>query len=104
MTEFVVKLPDLDEFAAALGTTFRASVEGGPDFDLVLAEATRLLLNDVQDCFSLIFRAPPETESVQRLYRLEHPALGTMHLLLVPVKKDETGLYFEAIFNRLIKK
>ena len=104
MTELAVKLPDLEEFSAFLNSTFRASLDEGPVIDLLLVRATRLILNDIQDCFSLMFRAPSELGPAQGLYRLDHPELGTMHLLLVPVSKDAEGLYFEAIFNRLVKK
>jgi hypothetical protein len=37
----------------------------------------------------------------QGMYELQHAHLGTLELFLVPVGQDHTGLYYEAVFNRL---
>jgi len=55
------------------------------------------------ESFSLIFRAPLNMTPSQGLYRLQHEKLGTSDLLLVPIKADQDGLYFEAVFNRILE-
>ena len=52
--------------------------------------------------FSLVFRAPVAMAPIQGAYATEHPVLGALRLFLVPVRQDADGLYFEAVFNRLI--
>jgi hypothetical protein len=37
------------------------------------------------------------------MFRLEHDKIGAIDLFLVPVRKDEQGLYYEAVFNRLLE-
>lgn len=55
----------------------------------------------LQECFSLIFVAREDTLPVQMMRSLKHATLGEMSIFLVPVKRDATGLHFEAVFNRL---
>jgi len=55
------------------------------------------------ECFSLLFRGEAgEPALEQRNHDVEHPALGTFPLFLVPVGPGEDGRQrFEAIVNRL---
>jgi hypothetical protein len=48
-----------------------------------------------------MFRAPADVPPEQGSYRLEHQSLSAMELFLVPVKRDATGVFFEAVFNTL---
>jgi len=98
------KLPTKDEFSTEINSRFVATVGDGAEVDLFLVEAKGLLSNEVQEVFSLLFRAPVESQPAQDLYRLVNENLGEMDLLLVPVKKDESGLYYEAVFNHLVAK
>jgi hypothetical protein len=61
------------------------------------------LVNAVQECFTLLFRAPVTAPNEQGLYTLRHATLGDVELFLVPVKKNDEGLFFEAVFNRLLQ-
>jgi hypothetical protein len=49
--------------------------------------------------FSIVFRGPATPILPQRIYRLEHPAIGSFDLFLVPIGPDERGLRYEAIFT-----
>lgn len=50
--------------------------------------------------FSLIFRhAQASTYLPQRIYTLEHPALGQLDLFLVPIGTDAVGMQYQAIFT-----
>lgn len=53
-----------------------------------------------EESFSLIFRGPLEIPLRQRIHRLNHPALGSLELFMVPVGKDEGSRYYEVLFNR----
>jgi len=51
--------------------------------------------------FSLIFKSPRDRLLAQRIYPIEHPALGTLEIFLVPLgpAADATGLHYQAVFN-----
>ena len=49
--------------------------------------------------FSLIFRGPPAPVLPQRIYSLEHSALGRLDLFLVPIGPAEGGMQYQAIFT-----
>ena len=69
---------------------------------LILTQCKVKLANSMQECFSLVFQAPLEAPQAQSLYRLHHPVIGSASIFLVPFKRTEAGLFYEAIFNRLI--
>jgi len=55
------------------------------------------------DSFSIVFFGyRPQLK--QEVYTFKHAVLGTFDLLLVPIGKDQTGFYYEAVFNRLVKR
>ena len=49
--------------------------------------------------FSLVFRGPRESFLPQRIYRVEHPALGSLEIFIVPIGLDASGYRYEAVFN-----
>lgn len=52
-----------------------------------------------QEPFSLAFSAQPPVRE-QRIYRLEHAALGSVDLFLVPIGREPDGrIRYEAVFN-----
>lgn len=53
-----------------------------------------------QEQFVLTFRAPHDAPPQQGIYQLEHASLGSGALFLVPIGRDQSGLTYEAIFNR----
>jgi hypothetical protein len=55
-----------------------------------------------QVMFSLLFRGPALPVLVQQIYPFAHDRLGRFDLFIVPVRQDAQGLYYEAIFNRLV--
>ena len=102
MIETTGILPTRQDFSDAKGTTFSAQSPENTEFELCLVEVNEGVSNATQDSFSLIFRAEASAPPVQSIYRLENEGLGSMDLFLVPVKKDEGGLYYEAVFNRFL--
>ncbi len=58
-----------------------------------------------QECFSLIFRGPKEPAMNQMIYTLTHPKMGEFQLFMVPVQYGKPdGIYYQAVFNRLLEK
>jgi hypothetical protein len=53
-----------------------------------------------QEQFSLRFRGDRAMVFPQRIYRLTHDAIGELELFLVPIGRDDTGTFYEAVFNR----
>ena len=96
-------LPTKEAFEAQVNTTFKMLVEEN-SFDLTLIECKTVISNSIQECFSLLFLAPEDAPPFQYLFPLEHSALGKMQLFLVPIKKDEKGLRYEAVFNIILQK
>ena len=76
---------------------------------LPTAEAIELELVNViehvsapgQEQFSAIFRGPLNAPQAQGIYQLEHAQLGTFGIFLVPVGRDQKGIEYEALFNRI---
>ncbi len=95
-------LPTKDDFAAQVNTVFRQRVGAEQVFAITLTSCKDKILTPAQHCFVLVFRAPVEAPPEQGVYPVEHDTLGNFALFLVPFAKDESGLYYEAVFNLLI--
>lgn len=93
--------PSKAEFEAAVGSEFLMELDGGATAPLLLKKCETKTDTSIQQCFSLVFVAPADAPPVQLMRRMRHAALGEMTIFLVPVKLDSSGLYYEAVFNRL---
>jgi len=56
-----------------------------------------------QESFSLRFRGDRSRILPQRIYPMKHDSIGEFDLFLVPIGQDESGTFYEAVFNRLIQ-
>lgn len=97
------ELPTREQFTEHLNTKFRAEISAEQSVEMELTEVTELRETAHQTTFVLIFTAPGDTPPDQRLYAIQHDALGALDLFLVPVTLDKRGLRFEAVFNNVIK-
>jgi hypothetical protein len=89
-----------DTYVALVGSTFEVERPDGEHVGVELVDATALPGRG--ETFSLVFRGPAGVALEQRTYRVEHDALGTFPLFLVPVGLGDHGAYeFEAVVNRL---
>jgi hypothetical protein len=96
-----------ETFSERLGETFRLHFDDEHVFDFVLATAGTLsdrpwdYPGRVSDRtpFMLTFVGPPEYLFPQRIYRMEHDAIGAFDLFIVPVGRDANGVQYEAIFT-----
>ncbi len=101
----------IDTFAAHLGEIFRLRVPAEQALDLELAEVTRLSERTAakaadgtpkREPFSLVFRGPADVIAPQRIYPIEHDAIGSLDMFLVPLGPDPTGkagILYEAVFT-----
>lgn len=96
--------PTLSDFEPHVGSRFTLNVDqedGNFDIELVGVEALTVSSRrpDGEPGFSLLFRGPLEPKLPQMIRSLGHSQLGNLDIFLVPVREDEQGRYYEAIFN-----
>ena len=90
------------DFLKKVGEEFRVAA-GNDAVVLVLSEVTDLSRLESPSprrrSFSLIFRGPLRPLLDQRIWCLEHAALGRLEIFLVPIGPDASGMRYEAVFN-----
>jgi len=87
------------DFESHRGESFRLCA---PDRELALelVEVRRLGDSGRKDgAFSLLFRAAPGPFVPQAIYPIDHPALGTLELFIVPIGPLSGGNGYEIIFT-----
>jgi hypothetical protein len=98
-------------FALYVGETFQVEHASAEAIALQLLKvrdlfaarrlAARGLAIDAEQNFSLQFRGPLDRPLGQAVYRFAHPSLGDFAVLIVPMRPEQDGRYYEAVFNRL---
>jgi hypothetical protein len=94
-------LPTRESFAGRLHTKFAMHVDESEPIEVELIEVRGQAASVTHESFSLMFRAPVGAPAHQGTFRLEHESGDALDVFLVPVKKDATGLFYEAVFNYL---
>jgi len=90
-------------FSRHLNTNFRISLGESNTLEVELNTVNELQLSPYQERFAIIFRGPKEPFLGQGSFRFEHDEMGEFILFLVPIRQDEAGTYYEAVFNRVRK-
>ena len=91
-----------DSLSKELNTKFRLSVEPEQMCELELVEVKERGDRAGQaERFSAVFRGPLDYPLPQHSYPMEHERLGNVEIFIVPIRRDEEGFYYEAVFNRL---
>lgn len=84
------------DFAALRGDRFRIAPDDAPAFEVELVDVTEIAREPGGRApFSLVFQGGPNPPLPQRIYRLEHDALGPIAIFLVPIASDR----YEAVFT-----
>jgi len=94
------KIP-FEEFEAIVGQTVRVSSQSD-HIDVEVKEAHRLANPSprAEAPFAVVVRENGASRSAgQGVYRLDHPTLGMMDLLFVPIGPDGKGMCYEVTFN-----
>jgi hypothetical protein len=86
-----------DDFEPHSGESFRLAAAGG-ELKLVAVRRLGQALR-AGGAFSLTFVSPPGPILPQAIYTLEHPALGSLAIFLVPLSRTQDGVTYEAIFT-----
>ena len=90
-----------EEFSKHLNTKFHVQNEENIPVELDLIHISELKLYPRQEEFSLEFRSPLNMFLDQGVHNLSHDQIGDFELFIVPIRRDEHGFYYEAIFNRI---
>jgi hypothetical protein len=99
----------LEDFSPHLNTAFRAFYEPEQALELILIEATdpdehKEVKPKRQERFSLLFRGEKGRLLRDGIYKFRHERMGEFDLYISPVDHDEAGVYYEAVFNRLLRR
>jgi hypothetical protein len=89
-----------DIFAGQLNSHFQVDGGSARSAALELVEARTAVAPSGYEAFSIIFRGPPALLLPQGIHNFRHDAIGTFDLFTVPIRQDQRGLYYEAVFNR----
>ena len=92
------------EFAKHLNTTFRIRLNERETLPAELTEISEHMISPRQERFWIVFKTSNDVFLDQGQRSVEHDAMGNFDLFLVPMGRDEQGTYYEAVFNRMIKK
>ena len=90
-----------ETFEPLRGSVFELSLAEGRTIPLELEAVLGTGLQGLakREQFSLNFRGPLTPPLVQRTYVLKNATLGTLEVFLVPIKRDATGMTYEAVFT-----
>ena len=90
-----------EEFSKHVNTKFRVAAE--PPIELELTEvkgySSKHEEQSGMERFSAFFSGPSDRFLGQKTYSVEHEQMGVFDLFLVPVKQDQSGFRYEAVFN-----
>ena len=90
-----------EEFSKHANTKFQVQVDENTHVELELTAISELKLYPQQEEFALEFRGPSDMFLGQGVRNFTHDQMGQFELFIVPIKQDEQGFYYEAVFNRL---
>jgi uncharacterized protein DUF6916 len=90
-----------EEFSQQINTQFLVRLDETNTEQLELTEVSPLKLYPRQEEFSVLFRGPLNTFLGQGVRPFSHEQLGEFELFIVPIRQDDKGFYYEAIFNRI---
>jgi len=93
----------IETFSKLVNTKFKMQYGNSQAVELELISATDLGSTPRQIQFSLIMLGPENAPLMQGIYKLEHEKLGALDLFLVPIGKDQSGVSYEAVFNRFVE-
>ncbi|PYP82661.1 MAG: hypothetical protein DMF61_25700 [Blastocatellia bacterium AA13] len=90
-----------EEFAGSVNTAFKLKLGDSAQYDLELVSLEDTSFAPNHEQFSLEFRGPAEAVLPQSIYQMEHETIGAFSIFLVPIRRDKSGVYYEAVFNRM---
>jgi hypothetical protein len=90
-----------EEFSQHAGTKFQVQVNENTSVELELTSVSELKLYPQQEEFALEFRGPLDMFLGQGICIFNHEQMGQFELFIVPIRQNNQGFYYEAVFNRV---
>lgn len=90
-----------EAFARHVNSIFQVQLDAGNSVELRLIEVSELKSYESQEEFWILFLGPNELFLGQGTRLMQHEEMGQFDVFLVPIKQDDKGYYYEAVFNRL---
>jgi hypothetical protein len=90
-----------DEFTKYLKKKFQVQVDENTAVELELTGISELKQYPRQEEFALEFRGPANMFLGQGIRFFKHEQMGQFEIFIVPIRQDNQGLYYEAVFNRV---
>jgi hypothetical protein len=94
-----------EDFSRHVGSRFEVCADADAGIavpvplDLIEVAVAPRLAGQRRIGFSLLFRGPHGLYLAQRIYHLQHEAMGNLDIFLVPIAPAGDGSRFEAVFN-----
>ena len=88
-------------FSQHVNSEFHVRVNEDVAVELDLISVSELKVYPRQEEFSMIFRGPLNIFLGQGVHDFKHDQMGEFELFIVPIRQDQQGFYYEAIFNRV---
>jgi hypothetical protein len=88
-------------FSQHVNSKFHVQINEDIAVELDLISISELKVYPKQQEFSLVFRGPLNIFLGQGVHYFKHDQMGEFELFIVPIRQDQQGFYYEAIFNRL---
>jgi hypothetical protein len=90
-----------EEFEPHVGTVFLVPLDDGTAYPLTLTSATRRenMSQISRPPFDLRFSGPGPGYLQQQTYVMQHEAMGSFSMFIVPIGQEADGFRYQAIFN-----
>ena len=90
-----------EAFNQQAGTKFQVQVDENTNVELELVDVSEVKLYPRQEEFAIMFRGPANAFLGQGGRLFTHEQMGQFELFIVPIRQDQQGFYYEAVFNRV---
>ena len=90
-----------EEFSQNANSKFQVQGNDNSPVELELVDVSELTVYPRQEEFTVTFRGPLNAYLDQGVRAFTHDRMGEFELFIVPIRKNEDGFYYEAIFNRI---
>ena len=90
-----------DEFSKNLNTKFQVQIDENSPVELELIKVSELKVYPQQEEFAIEFRGPLDLFLNQGIFIFKHEQIGEFEIFIVPIRKDDQGFKYEAVFNRV---
>jgi len=91
-----------EAFTQHMNSKFQVQTDQDGVVELALTEISELKRFPQQEQFTIVFRGPLNRFLGQGIRSFAHDNMGQFEIFIVPIRQDEQGFYYEAVFNRIL--